>query len=148
MLKLGGSWEGASRVFKKVNGIWVEPESLANVIEDGVKYQNGGEIISPKKTVTITGAGVSTTNTECYVEIGGVKHTSATTVEVQPGTTMRCYGYGSKVNITLNGAQVGTAVGGNSSRQEYTHTVNEKCTVNLAYTTGVTASSTITITTG
>lgn len=42
MLKLGGAWHDAARVFKKVNGIWVEQTELANVIEDGVRYQNGG----------------------------------------------------------------------------------------------------------
>ena len=42
MLKLGGAWHDVARVFKKVNGIWVEQTDLANVIEDGVRYQNGG----------------------------------------------------------------------------------------------------------
>ncbi len=44
MLKLGGSWTDVARVFKNVSGIWVEQTDLANVIEDGVKYKNGGEI--------------------------------------------------------------------------------------------------------
>ena len=60
MLKVGGSWEGASRVFKKVNGIWVEQTDLANVIEDGVRYQNGGEIESTRPTlISFTVAGTS-----------------------------------------------------------------------------------------
>ena len=44
MLKLGGSWEGASRVFKKVSGIWVEQESLEGVVDTSKKLVNGGEI--------------------------------------------------------------------------------------------------------
>ena len=60
MLKLGGSWEGASRVFKKVSGIWVEQTELANVVEDGVRYKNGGEIESTGPTlITFTIAGTS-----------------------------------------------------------------------------------------
>lgn len=46
MLKLGGAWHDIARVFKKVSGIWVEQTDLANVIEDGVRYKNGGEIAS------------------------------------------------------------------------------------------------------
>ena len=46
MLKIGGAWHDIARVFKKVSGIWVEQTDLANVIEDGVRYQNGGEIAS------------------------------------------------------------------------------------------------------
>lgn len=48
MLKLGGAWHDIARVFKKVNGIWVEQTELANVIEDGVRYKNGGEIESTR----------------------------------------------------------------------------------------------------
>ena len=44
MLKLGGAWQDIAHVFKKVNGIWVEQTELANVIEDGVRYQNGGSM--------------------------------------------------------------------------------------------------------
>ena len=57
MLKLSGDYKDAARTFKKVSGIWVEQTELANVIEDGVRYQNGGEYVPPVKTVTITGQG-------------------------------------------------------------------------------------------
>ena len=57
MLKLSGDYKDAARTFKKVSGIWVEQTDLANVIEDGVRYQNGGEYVSPYKTVTVTGQG-------------------------------------------------------------------------------------------
>lgn len=83
MLKLGGSWEGASRVFKKVSGIWVEQSDLANVVEDGVRYKNGGEIESPNKTVSIFGAGHQT---YAYATINGTKYTSDTRVSVPVGT--------------------------------------------------------------
>ena len=59
MLKLGGAWHDAARVFKKVNGIWVEQEELANVIEDGVRYQNGGEYVAPVKKISFTIGGTS-----------------------------------------------------------------------------------------
>ena len=42
MLKTGGTWVGASTVYKKVNGVWVEQSELSGVIEDGVRYRNGG----------------------------------------------------------------------------------------------------------
>ena len=59
MLKLGGAYNDVARVFKKVNGIWVEQEELANVIEDGVRYQNGGEYVAPIKKISFTIAGTS-----------------------------------------------------------------------------------------
>lgn len=145
MLKTGGAWADVARVFKKVNGIWVEQTELANVIEDGVRYQNGGEIISPKKTVTITGTGdnnASTTAAECYVEINGVKYVSATTVEVDSGTTMLCYAYANLESITLNGSSVGSG-----APKQYTHTVNENCTVTLSVDVWFNSKATIAITT-
>ena len=42
MLKTGGTWVGASTVYKKVNGVWVEQAELSGVMEDGVRYRNGG----------------------------------------------------------------------------------------------------------
>ena len=57
MLKLDGKYNDVARVFKKVSGVWIEQTDLANVIEDGVRYQNGGEYVSPYKTVTVTGSG-------------------------------------------------------------------------------------------
>lgn len=59
MLKLGGAWQDIARVFKKVNGIWVEQTELANVIEDGVRYQNGGEYVAPVQKISFTIAGTS-----------------------------------------------------------------------------------------
>lgn len=59
MLKLGGAWHDIARVFKKVSGIWVEQTDLANVIEDGVRYQNGGEYVSPVKKISFTINGTS-----------------------------------------------------------------------------------------
>ena len=47
MLKLSGAYNDVARTFKKVSGIWVEQTELANVIEDGVRYQNGGEYVAP-----------------------------------------------------------------------------------------------------
>lgn len=44
MLKLGGAWNDAASVFKKVNGIWVEQESLEGVVDTSKKLVNGGEI--------------------------------------------------------------------------------------------------------
>lgn len=43
MLKTGGAWADVARVFKKVSGIWVEQTELSGVVEDGVRYANGGE---------------------------------------------------------------------------------------------------------
>lgn len=44
ILKLGGAWHDAASVFKKVNGIWVEQESLEGVVDTSKKLVNGGEI--------------------------------------------------------------------------------------------------------
>lgn len=138
MLKTGGAWADASRVIKKVNGIWVEQTDLANVIEDGVRYKNGREIISPYKTVTITGSGNANS---CYVTINGVKYTSATTLEVDSGTvigaTVGAGYYGA--SVSLNGTTVQNGAG------TYNHTVNAPCTINLSYS--MYGASTITITT-
>lgn len=92
MLKLGGAWHDIARVFKKVSGIWVEQTALANVIEDWVRYQNGGEIISSNKTVSIVGSGDST---NCYATINGVKYTSKTKLSVPIGTVITVVANGS-----------------------------------------------------
>ena len=55
MLKLSGEYNDVARTFKKVSGIWVEQTDLESVVPDNVRYQNGGEYVSPYKTVTITG---------------------------------------------------------------------------------------------
>ena len=124
MLKLGGAWHDVARVFKKVNGIWVEQTELANVIEDGVRYQNGGEYVSPNKTVTITGQGyINNGSTFLGVVINGVTYTQPATVEVDVGTVIQVLSVG---EVYLNGSVV--VVGGESI---YYHTVNENCTINL-----------------
>lgn len=127
MLKLSGAWHDIARVFKKVNGIWVEQTELSGVVDDGVRYQNGGEIISPKKTVTITGSGDAT---YAYVTINGTNYTTATTVEVDTGDeiSITVYGNGSSYPgyVTLNGETVLNTSG------QYTHTVDSACTVRLS----------------
>ena len=59
MLKLSGAYNDVARTFKKVSGIWVEQTDLANVIEDGVRYQNGGEYVAPVQKISFTIAGTS-----------------------------------------------------------------------------------------
>lgn len=131
MLKLGGSWDGASRVFKKVSGIWVEQTELSGVVEDGVRYQFGGEYVSPNKTVTITGSGNSS---YAYVTINGTKYISPATVSVPNGTVMTCSVSDQYVNdpycyISVDGVKVlENAIG------SYNHTVTTSCAVTLAVT--------------
>ena len=133
MLKLGGKYNDVARVFKKVSGIWVEQEELANVIEDGVRYQNGGQYVAPKKTVTIKGTGNSSNG---YVTINGTKYTSAATVQVEGGTTvgitLDCDMYNLLCKVTLNG----TVVHENSTTnaETYHHIVDSDCTITLAST--------------
>ena len=75
MLKLVGAWQDIARVFKKVNGIWVEQTDLASVVPGNTRYQNGGEYVSPNKTVTITGQGfIYSGNTVLGVVINGVTY--------------------------------------------------------------------------
>ena len=128
MLKLSGAYNDVARTFKKVSGIWVEQTDLANVIEDGVRYQNGGEYVSPYKTVTITGSGHST---YAYVTINGTKYISPATVSVPNGTVMTCtvsdqyHGY-PECYISVDGVKVlENAIG------SYNHTVTTSCAVTL-----------------
>ena len=126
MLKTGGAWADVARVFKKVSGIWVEQTDLANVIEDGVRYQNGGEYVSPYKTVTVTGSGE---DSEGYfhssVSIGGIQYKSATTLQVEPGTVVTINTY--QHAIYLNGVLVAAQAMFNT----YEHTVTSDCSINL-----------------
>ena len=122
MLKTGGAWADAYRVFKKVNVIWVEQTDLANVIEDGVRYQNGGEYVSLNKTVTITGKGLAYSgNTVLGVVINGVTYAQPATIEVDAGTVIQVHAG----EVYLNGVVVP------SHGSIYSHTVNENCTINL-----------------
>ena len=131
MLKLSGAYNDVARTFKKVSGIWVEQTELANVIEDGVRYQNGGEYVSPVKTVTITGSGE---DSEGYfhssVSIGGIQYKSATTLQVEPGTvvTIKTYQHA----IYLNGVLVAAQPMFNT----YEHTVTSDCSINLVNSSG------------
>ena len=71
MLKLDGAYNDVARTFKKVSGIWVEQTDLANVIEDGVRYQNGGEIKSTGPTLisfTIDGIGYQAEEGMTWIE--------------------------------------------------------------------------------
>ena len=122
MLKLVGAWHDVARTFKKVSGIWVEQTELANVIEDGVRYQNGGEYVSPNKTVTITGQGwIYSGNTFLGVVINGVTYAQPATIEVDAGTVIQVHAS----EVYLNGVVVP------SHGSIYSHTVNENCTINL-----------------
>ena len=126
MLKLGGAWQDIARVFKKVNGIWVEQTDLSSVIPGNVRYQNGGEYVPPVKTVTVTGSGE---DSEGYfhssVSIGGIQYKSATTLQVEPGTvvTIKTYQHA----IYLNGVLVSAQPMFNT----YEHTVTSDCSINL-----------------
>lgn len=126
MLKLSGDYKDAARTFKKVSGIWVEQTDLANVIEDGVRYQNGGEYVSPYKTVTVTGSGE---DSEGYfhssVSIGGIQYKSATTLQVEPGTVVTINTY--QHAIYLNGVLVAAQ----TMFPTYEHTVTSDCSINL-----------------
>ena len=131
MLKLGGAYNDIARTFKKVSGIWVEQTDLANVIEDGVRYQNGGEYVSPYKTVTVTGSGE---DSEGYfhssVSIGGIQYKSATTLQVEPGTvvTIKTYQHAIYLNGVLVSAQ--------TTFPTYEHTVTSDCSINLVNSGG------------
>lgn len=46
MLKLGGVYNDVARVFKKVNGIWIEVDDLSTAVDTSKKLVNGGEITS------------------------------------------------------------------------------------------------------
>lgn len=123
-MKQSGSWIDASTVYKKVNGAWVEQTDLSSVVPDNVRYQNGGEYVSPNKTVTITGQGlIYSGNTFLGVVINGVTYTQPATVEVDAGTVIQVISVG---EVYLNGSVV--VAGGESI---YSHTVNENCTINL-----------------
>ena len=136
MLKLGGAYNDVARVFKKVNGIWVEQTDLASVIPDNVRYQNGGEYVSPYKTVTITGSGHSS---YAYVTINGTKYISPATVSVPIGTVMTCtvsdqYQAYPECYISVDGVKVlEHAIG------SYNHTVTTSCAVtfDVAQTSGL-----------
>ena len=127
MLKLSGAYNDVARTFKKVSGIWVEQTDLANVSEDGVRYQNGGEYVSPYKTVTVTGSGE---DSEGYfhssVSIGGIQYKSATTLQVEPGTvvTIKTYQHA----IYLNGVLVAALP---TMFPTYEHTVTSNCSITL-----------------
>lgn len=136
MLKLGGAWHDIARVFKKVNGIWVEQTDLANVIGENVRYENGGEVISPA-AVTITGTGNAT---YCYATINGTKYSgAASNIEVMPGDviTFGVYGRSSTYygRVTIDGTQVLNVT--NQTTQTYNWTVPDgvkTISIAMAYT--------------
>ena len=126
MLKLGGAWHDVARVFKKVNGIWVEQTDLSSVIPGNVRYQNGGEYVSPYKTVTVTGSGEDSEGSfHSSVSIGGIQYKNATTLQVEPGTVVTIKTY--QHDIYLNGVLVSAQ----TMFPTYEHTVTSDCSINL-----------------
>ena len=123
LLKLGGSWAGASTTYKKVNGIWVEQTELANVIEDGVRYQNGGEYVPQTRTVTVTGTGNSNS---CYLTINGNKVYSAGVYDIPIGDRVDCSVNALSCAVKLNGETVMNTSG------TYTYTVTSDCSIDLS----------------
>lgn len=123
LLKLDGSWAGASTTYKKVNGIWVEQTDLANVIEDGVRYQNGGEYVSQTRTVTVTGTGNSS---YCYLTINGNKVYSAGVYNIPRGDRVDCFVNSLISSVILNGETV------MSNSGTYTYTVTSDCSIALS----------------
>ena len=123
MLKLSGDYKDAARTFKKVSGIWVEQTDLANVIEDGVRYQNGGEYVPQTRTVTVTGTGNSNS---CYLTINGNKVYSAGVYDIPIGDRVDCFVNALSCLVTLNGETVMNTSG------TYTYTVTSDCSINLS----------------
>ena len=123
MLKLSGAYNDVARTFKKVSGIWVEQTDLANVIEDGVRYQNGGEYVPQTRTVTVTGTGNSNS---CYLTINGNKVYSAGVYDIPIGDRVDCFVNALSCLVTLNGETVMNTSG------TYTYTVTSDCSINLS----------------
>lgn len=154
MLKLGGAWHDIARVFKKVNGIWVEQTDLANVIEDGVRYQNGGEIEStaPKPiSVTITGTGHGS---RCFATINGTTYAgAASNIEVYPGDSITFGVYSSSQSsstagvVSIDGTNVVSVNGGFKSYQWVVPNGVDTISVAFAYYNGLNVYGTITVTT-
>lgn len=140
MLKLDGAYHNIARVFKMVDGIYIEQTDLSSVIEDGVRYKNGGEYIAPYNTITVTGTG---NTSSCYLTINGEKVTTAGSHTVDSGSVVACYistgYYGGSATIVVDGTTVQSSTG------TYNYTVNNDCTINLSVT-GSTWSQTIKIT--
>ena len=122
-MKQSGFWVDASTVYKKVGGAWVEQTDLSSVVPGNTRYQNGGEYVSPNKTVTITGQGwIYSGNTFLGVVINGVTYAQPATVEVDAGTVIQVHAASA---VYLNGVVV------SMHGSIYSHTVNENCTINL-----------------
>lgn len=145
LLKLGGKYNDIARVFKKVSGIWVEQTDLANVIEDGVRYQNGGFWEDPTKTITITGTGHAD---RAAVIVNGVTYTTAQSIKVQKGTVITLHNklwdstVASSNKIVVDGVSVVSGGG------DYNYTVNNDCTIALYSSTSSSKNyGTITVTT-
>lgn len=135
LLKLGGSWAGASTTYKKVNGIWVEQTELANVIEDGVRYQNGGEYVPQTRTVTVTGTGNSNS---CYLTINGKKVYSAGVYHITSGDEIECFLDALFSSVILNGETVMSKPG------TYTYPVTSDCSIALSSSSNIAAKIEIT----
>ena len=122
----------------------MEQTELANVIEDGVRYKNGGEIIAPQ-TVKVTGTG---STQYAYAKIDGEIFTSATTKTVAKGDIVELYigadgGFTSNCNIVVDGVEVKLGVG------TYQFVVDSDCTIalNLGSVSGAVSFGYIVVTT-
>ena len=105
------------------------------MIEDGVRYQNGGEYVNPIKTVTVTGSG---DKNYCYLTINGNKVYSAGVYHITSGDEIECFLDAIISIVILNGETVMSKPG------KYTYTVTSDCSIAFSGTTNFSAKIEIT----
>jgi hypothetical protein len=121
--------EGVACVYDKVGEEYHYNAGTGEFVAGG---ESGGDEPQPETyVVTITGTG--STNM-CYVEINGTVYTSATTLAVEAGTTIKCYARSTSTSVNswvaVNSKYV-LEPSSDGSFRTYEHTVTKNCTVKL-----------------
>lgn len=79
-------------------------------------------------TLTLTGTG---NTSECYIQIAGIKYSSAQTLEIKTGTEVYCYASSfSGAMIQLNGALVSSSASGET---DYLYTISSDAKIQFSY---------------
>lgn len=131
-----GQYIGVGGVARKTKKQYIGVDGVARKITKGYIGVNGVArqywSSESKYTVTITGQGHTG---KAYVTINGTQYIGATTLTVNPGTTVTCTvrgGTGADANVFLNGVCV--AYGGRVMPLSYNHTVTKNTTIKLEFT--------------
>ena len=143
------AYTGVSNTARKINKGYIGVAGVARKIKESYIGVNGiARPTSPTTyTITITSSDVYNDTDYCYIEINGTRYIESTTLELDAGTIITCYGRTQQLEtvIMLNGESVG--INDHLGGKYYDYVVNTDASIELkGYSLATRYYGTVTIT--